>query len=94
MPLLSDSQLSDGLAALPDWTRSGDAISRTVDAPTFPDAIELVRAVADAAETAQHHPDIDIRWRKVTFVLSTHSDGGLTEKDLALAATIDQLASS
>ncbi|KAA0022616.1 4a-hydroxytetrahydrobiopterin dehydratase [Antrihabitans cavernicola] len=92
MALLTDSELSDGLADLPDWTRSGDSISRAIEAPTFPDAIELVRKVADEAETAQHHPDIDIRWRTVTFVLSTHSDGGLTAKDLALAATIDRLA--
>lgn len=92
MALLTDSELTSGLARIPAWERSGDSISRTVEAATFPEAVELVRKVADEAESVQHHPDIDIRWRKVTFTLSTHSEGGLTEKDLSLAATIDRLA--
>ncbi|MBD0323387.1 MAG: 4a-hydroxytetrahydrobiopterin dehydratase, partial [Aldersonia sp.] len=57
------------------------------------EAIEFVRRVGEAAEDANHHPDIDIRWRKVTLVLSTHSEGGLTQKDVSLAQQIDDLTS-
>ncbi|MBF6210829.1 4a-hydroxytetrahydrobiopterin dehydratase [Nocardia puris] len=92
MALLSESDIAEGLATVPEWTRAGASISRTVQAPTFLAGIDLVRAVAAAAEAADHHPDIDIRWRKVTFTLSTHSAGGLTARDFALAREIDQLA--
>jgi len=68
-----------------------EAISREVEAPTFLDGIALVQRVAQAAEEADHHPDIDIRYTKVTFTLSTHSAGGLTSKDLDLARRIDEL---
>ncbi|AVH22367.1 4a-hydroxytetrahydrobiopterin dehydratase [Nocardia cyriacigeorgica] len=91
-PLLSDDEISAALTSLPEWTRSGDSISRTIKAATFPAGIELVRQVAVAAEAANHHPDIDIRWRNVTFTLSTHSEGGLTALDVALAHEIDRLA--
>lgn len=90
--LLSETELADALTALPDWTRSGDTITRTIEAASFPAGIELVRRVAEAAEAADHHPDIDIRWRRVTFTLSTHSAGGLTGLDVALAGQIDQFA--
>ncbi|MGY1900573.1 4a-hydroxytetrahydrobiopterin dehydratase [Nocardia gipuzkoensis] len=89
--LLSDTEIAEALTELPDWIRSGDNLVRTVQAPTFPAGIELVRRVAEAAEEADHHPDIDIRWRKVTFSLSTHSAGGLTALDVALAHEIDRL---
>jgi 4a-hydroxytetrahydrobiopterin dehydratase len=90
--LLDEERLNGWLAGHPAWTRDGEAISRSVESATFPAAIDLVRRVADAAEEADHHPDMDIRWRTVRFVLSTHSAGGLTEKDLALAEAIDGLA--
>ncbi|MER7454800.1 4a-hydroxytetrahydrobiopterin dehydratase [Nocardia beijingensis] len=90
--LLSDTEIAEALTELPEWSRSGDALTRTVEAATFPAGIELVRRVADVAEEANHHPDIDIRWRKVTFTLSTHSAGGLTALDVALAHEIDRLA--
>ena len=64
---------------------------RSVEAGSFLEGIELVRRVAEAAEASDHHPDIDIRWRTVTFRLSTHSEGGLTDKDLVMAGTIDKL---
>ncbi|MGV9612915.1 4a-hydroxytetrahydrobiopterin dehydratase [Nocardia xishanensis] len=92
-PLLSEAEIADALAGLPNWSRSGDNITRTVQAASFPAGIDLVRRVADAAEAANHHPDIDIRWRKVTFALSTHSAGGLTALDFGLAREIDLLAS-
>ncbi|WP_067667746.1 4a-hydroxytetrahydrobiopterin dehydratase [Nocardia miyunensis] len=91
-PLLTEEELHTALADLPDWTRTGDSIARTVQASSFPAGIDLVGRVATAAEEANHHPDIDIRWRKVTFTLSTHSEGGLTARDVALAKRIDQLA--
>ncbi|MFI2285654.1 4a-hydroxytetrahydrobiopterin dehydratase [Nocardia beijingensis] len=89
--LLSDTEIAEALTELPEWSRSGDALTRTVEAATFPAGIELVRRVADVAEEANHHPDIDIRWRKVTFTLSTHSAGGLTALDVALAHEINRL---
>jgi 4a-hydroxytetrahydrobiopterin dehydratase len=91
-PLLTEEELRTALADLPDWTRTGDNITRTVDASSFPAGIDLVGRVAAVAEEANHHPDIDIRWRKVTFTLSTHSAGGLTAMDVTLAKRIDQLA--
>ena len=92
--VLSPAELADALAGLPAWSGDTDGIERAVKAPTFLDGIRLVDAVAAAAEDADHHPDIDIRWRTVTFRLATHSAGGVTEKDLALARRIDELAGS
>jgi 4a-hydroxytetrahydrobiopterin dehydratase len=91
-PLLTEDELNAALKDLPDWVRAGAEITRTVEAATFPAGIELVRRVASAAEAANHHPDIDIRWRRVTFTLSTHSAGGLTGLDISLAHEIDRLA--
>ena len=93
MPLLPDEEVDRALAGdLSAWTREGDAITRTVTAPSFMDGIALVHRVAEAAEAMNHHPDIDIRWTRLTFTLSTHSAGGLTENDLELAGRIDALA--
>lgn len=89
-PLLTDDEVTAGLAKLPGWRRSGDTLTRTADAADFPSAIRVVVAVAEAAEEMNHHPDIDIRWRTLTFGLSTHSAGGLTSLDLQLAARIDE----
>jgi len=91
MPLLSDEQIARELDGVPDWTRDGDAITLTAELDTFPAAVAFVNRVAEAAEEADHHPDIDIRYRKVRLELSTHSAGGLTEKDFALARRIDGL---
>jgi 4a-hydroxytetrahydrobiopterin dehydratase len=93
MALLSQEEVDRALAGdLSAWHQDADALVRSVEAPSFLEGIELVRRVADAAEAADHHPDIDIRWRTVTFRLSTHSEGGLTAKDIELAGTIDRLA--
>lgn len=91
-PLLSDAELAARLAELEDWSREGGVISRTVRCPSFRAAIDLVDRVADAAEAADHHPDVDIVWRRVTFHLTSKASGGLTHKDLDMAATIDRLA--
>jgi 4a-hydroxytetrahydrobiopterin dehydratase len=93
-PLLTQPEIDAGLQQLPEWRREGEAILRTVRCPTFRDAIGLVNRVAEAAEAADHHPDIEIVWRRVTFRLTTKASGGLTEKDLAMAAQIDGLAAS
>ena len=70
--LLSDIAIHRGLASLPGWSRKGDTITKTYQFKTFPAAISFVDRVAEAAETADHHPDIDIRYTKVMCTLSTH----------------------
>ncbi|AEF41821.1 4a-hydroxytetrahydrobiopterin dehydratase [Hoyosella subflava] len=90
--VLEDKDVDTALEALDGWSRSGTAISRTITLPSFPRAIAFVSAVAEVAEDKNHHPDIDIRWRKVTFTCSTHSEGGITQLDLDLARTINDLA--
>ena len=90
--VITAEQLSTGLAELPGWSGDTGEISRTITADTFPRGIALVTAVAEAAETMNHHPDIDIRYTDITFRLSTHTEGGVTEQDLELAARINELA--
>jgi 4a-hydroxytetrahydrobiopterin dehydratase len=90
MTTLDHSEIDSTLAGT-GWERSGDEISRTIDCGTFPKALEFVNAVGELAEAANHHPDIDIRWKNVKLLLTTHSDGGLTQKDLDLARQIDQI---
>jgi len=94
MPLLDDAAIEEGLQELPGWERRGNEISKTFTHADFAAAMAFVDRVADAAEEANHHPDIDIRWNKVTMALSTHSQGGLTEHDLRLARRIESLATS
>ncbi|HEU0090128.1 MAG TPA: 4a-hydroxytetrahydrobiopterin dehydratase [Pseudonocardiaceae bacterium] len=89
--LWDDEQIEDALDELTDWQRAGNAIVRTAKLPSFPAAIEAVRAVAEIAEARNHHPDIDIRWRTVTFRCSTHSAGGITGQDIELASEIDRV---
>lgn len=86
--LLDDAAVTAALADLPGWTREGDALARTASLPSFPAAIGVVDRVAEIAEARDHHPDIDIRWRTLTFRCSTHSAGGITDRDTALAAAI------
>jgi 4a-hydroxytetrahydrobiopterin dehydratase len=89
---LDDAHLQPALASLPQWQRQGETISRTYEFADFPAAIKFVNAVAAMAEQVQHHPDIDVRWNKVTLALSTHDAGGLTEKDFVLAREFDATA--
>jgi 4a-hydroxytetrahydrobiopterin dehydratase len=91
-PLLSEPEILSALGSLPDWQRERETLVRTIRCETFPNAIALVTRVADAAEAADHHPDIEINWRRVTFRLSTKAAHGLTAKDIAMAATIDRLS--
>lgn len=89
--LLDAAEIASALAALPEWRLEGEAIVRAVRCGSFRAAIDLVNAVADAAEAADHHPDIEIVWRRVTFRLTSKASGGLTARDTALAAEIDAL---
>ena len=88
--LLDDTAVTTALESLPGWGRAGDAIVRTAKLPSFPAAIAVVDRVAEIAEERDHHPDIDIRWRSLTFRCSTHSKGGVTDLDVALAASISE----
>jgi 4a-hydroxytetrahydrobiopterin dehydratase len=92
MPKLDDDQIAAALAAVPQWTRQGDTVVRTFQFKGFPAAVKFVNAVAELAEQSWHHPDIDIRWNKVTLALTTHDAGGLTQKDFDLARQFDQLS--
>jgi 4a-hydroxytetrahydrobiopterin dehydratase len=89
---LTDEEIERQLGDLPGWTRDDDTIRASFEAPDFLSGIALVQEVAAAAETMDHHPDIDIRWRTVAFALSTHSEGGLTQLDFELAHQISQEA--
>ena len=92
---LTDAELADALVSLPAWEREGTSLRRTVDVADFRAAVALVHAVADAAEAANHHPDILIHgYRHVTFTLSTHAAKAITRRDTELAAQIDRLASA
>ncbi|MFJ9542423.1 4a-hydroxytetrahydrobiopterin dehydratase [Streptomyces sp. NPDC101225] len=89
-PLTSEF-LSKELASLPGWSGDTSRIARTIEAPSFLTGVDLVHRVGVLAEALNHHPDIDIRWRRITFGLTTHDSGGVTGKDLALARGIDRL---
>ena len=88
---IDDVKIIPALALIPKWKLQGATIVRTYEFKDFPAAIKFVEVVAALAEEAWHHPDIDIRWNKVTLALSTHDAGGLTEKDFKLARQFDQL---
>jgi 4a-hydroxytetrahydrobiopterin dehydratase len=89
--LLGDEDIQTGLSSLKGWKREGKEIAKQFELKDFVHAMGFVSSVALLAEKANHHPDIDIRWNKVRLVLSTHSAGGLTEKDLNLAKQIESL---
>lgn len=90
MAILTDAEVAAALRDLPAWTRDGDAIRREVTLRDFGAAMAFVNRVASVAEAANHHPDIDIRWNRVALTLSTHSAGGITSNDVALARRIDE----
>ncbi len=92
MPRLMEEQIKERLAEVPGWVRMGEEIARTYQFKSFRQATAFVACVAEAAESADHHPDIDIRYKKVTLLLTTHDAGGLTKNDFDLAAACDALA--
>jgi 4a-hydroxytetrahydrobiopterin dehydratase len=87
---LSDIEIQRDLGSLNGWSRRGNELVKTYDFPTFADGIAFVNRVARAADALDHHPDIDIRYTRVTFHLSTHSAGGITKQDFKLAAAIEE----
>ena len=91
MAVLTDEQVDAALPELAGWERAEGLLRRKVKFPTFLAGIDAVGRVAQRAEAADHHPDIDIRWRTVTFMLVTHSAGGITENDLAMARQINEV---
>lgn len=92
MAVLTDSEVQQALASLSGWQRNGKAIQRIFEFPDFKAAMEFVNKIADAAEQANHHPDIDIRYNKVTMALISHDSGGVTQRDVRMAERINQIA--
>ena len=90
-PRLSPDELAAALHGLPSWSGDGDGLRRTVELPSFGDAVAAIVAIADVAEELDHHPDVDLRWRTLHLALVTHSAGGVTDLDLQLARRIDAL---
>jgi len=90
MQTLSEDQIQSRLEGLGAWSQTKDAIQRTYQFDDFKQSMAFVNRVADLAEAAQHHPDILIRFNKVTLTLSTHDAGGITDKDFDLAAKADE----
>lgn len=89
---LTETEINQQIQSLPDWTRNGDAISRTFKFKDFVAAIAFVNQLVEPAEAAGHHPDLEISYNRVKVSLTTHDAGGLTQQDFDLAKTISQLA--
>jgi len=89
---LSDLEIRRALANLPGWSRKGDALNKTYSFARFADGIRFVDQVAEVADGMNHHPDIDVRYTNITFSLSSHDAGGITQRDLDLAQAIEQAA--
>jgi 4a-hydroxytetrahydrobiopterin dehydratase len=90
MPLLTDEQIASALTSLPGWERDGNTIRKTFAFTGFPAAVAFVTRLVPGAEAADHHPDLTINYRRVTVSFTTHSAGGLTEKDVAGARLADE----
>jgi len=93
MPAFSSAEIDQALKTIPDWRLDKGALARGFSFSDFGEAISFVNSVAAVAERAGHHPDIDIRYNKVHLALSSHDEGGITEKDFSLAAEIDGIGS-
>ena len=89
---LSDLEIQRALGSLPGWSRRGDVLTKSYTFKRFPEGIVFIQRVADVAERIDHHPDIDVRYTKVTFMLSTHDAGGITNRDIELATAIERLS--
>ena len=92
MAVLTDSEIQQALGSLPGWQRQDKAIQRVFEFPDFKAAMQFVNKVADAAEQANHHPDIDIRYNKVTMALVSHDSGGVTQRDIKMAQHINGIS--
>lgn len=89
--LLSKEDVKRLLKKVPEWEHEGKKITRTVEFDDFQEAIDFINDLAEIVEDAQHHPEIDIRWNKVTLALTTHEVGGITDQDFEVAERIDNL---
>ena len=92
MAVLTDVEVKDALGSLRGWQQNGKAIQRVFEFPDFKAAMQFVNKIADAAEQANHHPDIDIRYNKVTTALISHDSGGVTQRDVRMAEQINKIA--
>ena len=90
MPKLSADQVTEKLKSLPGWERKGEAIAKQYTFKTFMDGIHFLNRIAEIAEGMDHHPDVTINYRRITFSLSTHDQGGITEKDIKLGEAIER----
>jgi 4a-hydroxytetrahydrobiopterin dehydratase len=88
---LSPDDVAAALTTVPSWSGGTDGIERTLELPSFRQAVEAISMIADVAEQLDHHPDIDLRWTRVRVAVVTHSAGGLTDLDLELARRVDAL---
>ncbi len=93
MPSLTTKQVGVHLKAVPNWSKRAQTIVRTFQFEGFLNAIDFVNRIAKKAQKSDHHPDIDIRFNKVTLKLTTHDEGGITEKDFSLARQCDEVLS-
>lgn len=89
--LIAKADLNTMMKRVPEWETDKKSIERTFEFDDFNQAIDFINAVAEIADEEEHHPDIDIRWNKVRLVLSTHSEGGLTDLDFQVAEKLDTL---
>lgn len=94
MDKLTEEQIAEKLGHIPSWSEVNGAIQRTYQHKDFVESMKFVNHVAELAEGAQHHPDILIRWNKVTLTLTTHDAGGITDKDFDLASKADEYAAA
>ena len=92
MAVLTDPEIQQALTSLNGWQRNGTGIQRVFRFADFKQAMQFVNRIADAAEQANHHPDIDIRYNTVTMALVSHDSGGVTQRDVRMAETINKIA--
>ena len=93
MPALTTKQIGVHLKAVPNWSKRAQTIVRTFQFEGFLNDLDFVKRIAKKAQKSNHHPDIDIRFNKVTLKLTTHDEGGITEKDFSLARQCDEILS-
>ena len=93
MTLLDDETIQSQLLRYSGWAYQGKALVKQFELDSFMDVVKLVNSVAQKAETADHHPDMFINYRRITFTISTHDQGGVTEKDFVLVEDIERLTS-
>lgn len=92
MAVLTDEEIQQALTSLSGWQRNGIAIQRVFRFPDFKAAMQFVNKVAEKAEQANHHPDIDIRYNTITMALVSHDSGGVTQRDVRMAEAINKIA--